>query len=128
MRTAINELTEDPVVLRIMEELKLQKKTEKSLLTALGLPNSMFSSWKYKNGKSYIKHIDRIAEFLGVSKYYLLEGTDEYINMNTLTATEIKVLRMFRQMGSEQQKCYMKMGKFMVESTEHEQENKEDKE
>ena len=80
MRESVNKLTDDPVVLRIMDQLQLQNLTEKSLLEFLGTSNSLFNAWKYRNVKSYVKYIDRIAEYLGVEKDYLLEGTDSYVN------------------------------------------------
>lgn len=120
MRTATRKMTDDPVVHRILDQLKLQTKTEKDLERYLGLSNGSISAWKFANVKTYVKQIDRITEYLGVSKEYLLEGTDEYVNKDTLTATEIKLIKTFRLMGNEQQKCFMKNGEFLVMSTKYE--------
>ena len=120
LRAPVNELTNDPIVLRIMDQLQLQGKTEKSLLQFLDIPSTTFTSWKYRNVKSYMKHIDEIAEFLEVDKDYLLEGTDRSINMDTLTATEIKLIGQFRDMGNRQQILLMGICDTMVESTNFE--------
>ena len=117
MREPVNKLTDDPVVLRIMDQLQLQNLTEKSLLDFLGASNSLFNAWKYRNVKSYVKYIDRIAEYLGVEKEYLLEGTDGYVNTDTLTATEIKIVGLFRDMGNRQQATFIGIGEMLVEST-----------
>ena len=120
MREPVNKLTDDPVVLRIMDQLQLQNLTEKSLLEFLGTSNSLFNAWKYRNVKSYVKYIDRIAEYLGVEKDYLLEGTDSYVNKDTLTATEIKIVGLFRDMGNKQQSTFIGIGEMLVESTQYE--------
>lgn len=120
MREPVNKLTDDPVVLRIMDQLQLQNLTEKSLLEFLGTSNSLFNAWKYRNVKSYVKYIDRIAEYLGVEKDYLLEGTDSYVNTDTLTATEIKIVGLFRDMGNKQQATFIGIGEMLVESTQYE--------
>ena len=103
-----------------MDQLQLQNLTEKSLLEFLGTSNSFFNAWKYKNVKSYVKYIDRIAEYLGVEKDYLLEGTDSYVNTDTLTATEIKIVGLFRDMGNKQQSTFIGIGEMLVESTQYE--------
>lgn len=120
MRKAVRKLTDDPAVLRIMDQLELQGKTGKELENHLGLANGTYTSWKYRNVKSYRNRIDEIAEFLGVSKGYLIEGIDEYVDANTLTGTEIKMIKIFRSMGNEQQKNYLKTGEFLVMSTKYE--------
>lgn len=122
MREQTRKMTDDPIILRIMDQLSLQGKTEKELVRYLGLSDTAFSSWKFQNVKTYIKRIDDIALFLGVSKNYLINGTDYFINQGTLTATEIKIIKQFRAMGNEQQKNYMKMGEFLVMSTNYERE------
>ena len=125
MREPVNKLTDDPVVLRIMDQLQLQNLTEKSLLEFLGASNSLFNAWKYRNVKSYVKYIDRIAEYLDVEKEYLLEGTDSYVNRDTLTATEIKMVGLFRDMGNRQQATFIGIGEMLVESTKFERMAKE---
>ena len=120
MRTPTRKMTDDPVVLRIMDQLQLQGKTEKELIRQLGMSNGTFSSWKYGNVKSYVTKIGAIAEFLDVTEDYLLEGIDSYVNKDTLTATEIKLIKIFREMGNEQQRVYMKMGHFLTEATKFE--------
>ena len=102
MRDAINDLTNDKTVLKIMETLKVQHKTEKQLLEYLGLANGTFTKWKYKNVKSYKKHIDRIAKFLNVTPEYLTQDVEDVISMQTLTAHEFRLLQLYRTMGEKQ--------------------------
>ena len=61
-----------------------------------------------------------IAAYLDVSKDYLLEGTDRNINREHMTSTEIKLIKLFREMGNDQQKTYMKIGNYLTEATKFE--------
>ncbi len=120
MRIPKNVMTTNPVVLRIEDQLSVQGKTAKDLEKYIGVSNGTYTAWKYREGKSYQKYIDRIAEYLNVTKNYLLEGIDDYVNTDTLTGTEIRIIKQFRAMGNEQQKSYMKIGEFLVMSTKYE--------
>lgn len=101
MRSAINELTNDPIVLKIMELLKLQGKTEKGLTEYIGLANTTFTKWKYKGVKSYHKHLEKIAEYLEVTPAYLTEGVDDIINVSTMTASELQLIQLYRKMSND---------------------------
>ena len=123
MRQAKRKMTEDPIILRITDMLKIQNRTEKELVQYLGLSNSAFSSWKFENSKGYEKRIDEIAEFLGVTKKYLLEGIDDLVNMDTITGTEIKLVKLYRNMGNKERKSLMRICEYLVNSTKYERIN-----
>ena len=80
MREAKRTLTNDSIVLRIMNLLKSRKKTDKELSDYLELTHCITTAWKYGGSKSYRPHINEIAEFLDVSPNYLLRGVDEDID------------------------------------------------
>ena len=101
MRPAINELTNDSVVLKIMELLKVQGKTEKDLTEYIGVANTTFTKWKYKGVKSYRKYVDKIAEYLEVTPGYLTEGVDDLINVSTMTTSELRLIQMYRRMSTD---------------------------
>ena len=61
---------------KIITLLKEQNKKQKDLMDYLGLGKSAFTGWKSGKNTSYLKHIGKIAEFLGVSADYLL-GTEK---------------------------------------------------
>lgn len=114
MRAPTHELTTDPVVLKILELLKIQRRTEKELITAIGLTNGQFTNWKYRGSKSYIRHIDRIADFLKVTREYLLDDMGEMLNVETMTEQEVRLLKMYRQMGTEGKECIQKMSALLI--------------
>lgn len=119
MRLPKNEITNDQIVLRIMEVLKAQKKTEKELVEYIGLANGTFTKWKYKNVKSYQHHMDKISEFLNVSQTYLTDGIDDIINVHSLSASEVHLLQMYRKMGKEEREVLMKSASWFVDSLEN---------
>ena len=61
---------------KIQTLLREQKKTQKELMDYLGLGKTAFTGWKNGSNTSYKKHIDKIAEFFGVSTDYLLGRTN----------------------------------------------------
>ena len=116
MRPAINELTNDPVVLKIMELLKIQGKTEKDLTDHVGLANTTFTKWKYKGVKSYRKHLDKIAEYLEVTPDYLTEGVDDIINLSTMTTSELRLIQLYRRMGNDAKEVLLKTAGYFVDT------------
>ena len=95
----------DPVITRIEELLKSQKRTKKELTDYIGINNTYFSMWKYENSKSYMKYLGKIAEFLGVSANYLLG--EETISDNTINVSEeseIKLIQIYRKFDPHKKK------------------------
>ena len=105
MRYTNRKVTEDPVVERILDLLKEQGKTEKSLLQYLGLANGTFILWKYENGNSFLKYIVPMSEYLEVTPNYLLRGVDDEINVETLSTGEIELIKNYRSITKEQKEC-----------------------
>lgn len=87
---------------KIIKQLNLIGKTQKDLTDYLGLDKSTFSSWKSHKSKSYLKYIQKIAAFLGVTVESLLNNnetetfSDEYIilsrQMKKMTPEQLKQL------------------------------------
>lgn len=61
----------------IINELKLQHKTQKDLMDFLGIHPNVFTNWKAGRAKSYTKYIYQIAAFLDVSPEYLRGETQQ---------------------------------------------------
>ena len=101
MKTAKAEPTCDPIVTRIEQTLKFQKKTKKELLQHLGLRETNFTNWKYRNGKSYMKYIDGIAEYLGVTVNYLIYGVDQSGQRVIVSESEQIMLEKYRMLDAE---------------------------
>ena len=110
-----SEPVENAVVDRIEELLSLQKKTKQDLIRYLGLANGAFTSWRYRNGKSYLLHIEKIAEFLGTTPNYLLKGIDDNVNLDTLSAFEIEIVSLYRRMNSDRKQTFIAIAHHFAE-------------
>lgn len=60
---------------KIIILLNKQGKKQKELTDYLGISKNTFTNWKNSNNCSYLKHIGKIADYLGVSSDYLLSKT-----------------------------------------------------
>lgn len=98
MRVTERKAVDDKVIERMLEVMREKRISQRELVEYLGLANGTFTSWKYKGGKSYMSHMDRIAEYLGVSKVYLTCGEDEQIRRDTITRSEAEIIRMLRDL------------------------------
>jgi Predicted transcriptional regulators len=76
---------------KIWELLKEQNKDVKSLAECVGLGQSKLSDWKAGRSKSYIKYIDKIAEFFNVSVDYLIGLTDDKNDILLLNDIDYKL-------------------------------------
>ncbi len=119
MRKTERELTNNPVVLKILEELAVQRKTEREMEAALGLANGTFTRWKYMNGKTYMNHISRIAEYLNVTQDYLLTGKTEQIGKDTLSPAEIRLVMMYRKLDATRKKTLLDTAEYFMYSKKY---------
>jgi transcriptional regulator with XRE-family HTH domain len=108
MRTASREPRCDEIVERI-EALRVEKGiTQRKMIEDLGLNSNSFMRWKYENSKSYMKYINQIADYLGVTAQYLLTGNDEILGTN-LSDIETSLVKLFRKITIEQQEAVIKL-------------------
>ena len=67
----------DDTVKKILSCMKMRNITDKQLTKDIGVNKSAVTDWKTGKTKSYKKHIDKIADYLGVSSDYLLGRSDD---------------------------------------------------
>ena len=98
-------MNKDPVLLRILDLMEKQNKSNKDITRALDLAVGVFSQWKNDpNRKSYLSRIDDIAYFLGTTPTYLLRG--EFAEKEIATsAEEISLLKVYRKLSDEKKNC-----------------------
>ena len=101
------DISKEPVLERIMDQLSSQRRSEKDLTDYLGLANGTFTKWKYKNGRSYFKYIREIADYLDVTPGYLLHGQDDELTYETLSGNETRLLTMYRKLDESGQGTVM---------------------
>lgn len=116
MRKATRKLTDDPAVLRILEQLKLQGKTEREVEEGIGLASGAFTRWKYVDSKSYMTYIGRIADYLNLTAEYLLDTEDSLVERNSLSESEVRLIKMFRKIDTDKQNCLLKTVEYFLEA------------
>ena len=100
---------QDPVFERIEKLLGDREMSQQCLLAKLGTNRSTYSNWKLGKSKSYLKQIDKIAEFLDVSPNYLLRGVEDGTVDETKTAAEHEMLCVFRKLSRKKQDCLLQV-------------------
>ncbi len=118
MNSRISEITKEPVMVRIMEELQKQGKTGKELERAVGLGNGAFSRWKHQKGTTYMNYIDKIAEFLGVTPEYLQSIPEKKVELENLTEAEKNLVLSYRKMKPDERRCMLEVVDIFLNSSE----------
>ena len=70
--------------------------------------------WKYKDVKSYRKHLEKIAEYLDVTPAYLTEGVDDIINLSTMTTSELRLIQLYRKMSNDAKETLLRTATHFV--------------
>ena len=102
MRQTKKKVVKNPIVERIIDVLNVRSISQNELIDHLGLGNGAFTRWKYDGGKSYMKYIDEIADYLNVSKDSLLYGTNDGNTELQLLPSEIDTYKKLRELTEEQ--------------------------
>ena len=123
MRKPSHEMTNDPIVLKIVYELRVQGKTVVDLEEALGVQKGVVARWKYSNSKSYKKYINDIASFLNLTVKQLCEDAIGEIKKD-VSASEMQIVGMYRQLGSEERKYILKAMESLIEISEYRESKK----
>jgi len=101
MRSTKKKIVDNEIVNRILATMQQRGIRQKDLMTAIGVANPVFTSWKYDNGKSYMNYIDKIAAYLSVSSNYLLTGkTDETAHYSL---EDIELIQAFHNLAPKKQ-------------------------
>lgn len=75
----------------------------------LGISRSTHSNWKLVKNKSYLKHIDEIADFLDMSPSYLLREVEDGSSKGIKAAVECEMLRVLRNLSQKKQECLIQV-------------------
>lgn len=92
-------------ILALLEQRNIE---QQEFAKAIGVRKQAISEWKKGTTKSYMKYIDKIADFLGVSTDYLL-GTTEI----TLGEKQAKIIELTSQLTEEEQEEVIKYAELL---------------
>lgn len=98
MATTTKQLTNDPIVLRILGLIKKEGKKEKDLSTHFGISSGGISKWKYDRSVVYLKYIEVKCEYLNTTPNYLFLGSDDE---DRLSLMEKSMLNAFRVLDED---------------------------
>lgn len=122
---------------RITTLLTERKIEQKVLADYLNVKPTVISDWKAGRNSSYLKYIDKIADFLSVSTDYLL-GKDEIKKRPTHKDVELieearaksplfdEIAKMVLQLPPEKQKQAVEYVRFLLSQSGHANDDRED--
>lgn len=115
MATTDKVMTDNPVVVRIIELVKSRGKKEIDLAEYLHIPTGSMAKWKYYGGTSYLRYVDRICEFLDTTPNYLFWGVEE--TEDQLSFSEKEMIRMYRNLEDGKKNCLRDIMKYFSKTT-----------
>ena len=96
------------VLQRIQKEMLKQRITQSELMAYLGIDATVFNMWKKGKSKSFLKYIEMIADYLGVTVDSLTRPlTSE--SLGELTEEEKKIINIIRSLSIDQRRIVCKM-------------------
>ena len=114
MATTTKKMTENPVVRRIVYLMEKQGKKGKELTDYLKISSGSFAKWKYDGSIVYLKHIEKICEFLGTTPNYLFLGSED--EEEKLSPSEKEMIRSYRNLDAGKKKCIRDTLRYFTES------------
>lgn len=107
MQSKKREMNEDPVMKRIIQALEGCGSTAKDMLIELGLAKSSFDNWKFGGSHSYMKYLDKIADYTGTTIDYLVRGEDS--SSQVLTLQEKEIIKKYRGLNKDRKELICSM-------------------
>ena len=114
-------------ILSLLTEKGIQQKT---FAENIGVTKHTITDWKNGRSKSYMKYIDKIADFFDVSADYLLEKTDdksplpkEAINIFDNVDINAFSRQLYEQLTKEERKKVQEYILFLISQRQKNEEN-----
>ena len=92
---------------KILSILSTENKSQKELTDYLGIQKSAVTQWKLGKNTSYLKHISKIADFLGVSTDYLLGTEQKEKAPSQLSERANRILEAVNRLSVEEQEAFL---------------------
>ncbi len=115
MATTNRKMTDNPVVLRIVQLIKEKGKRERDLTDYLGLSPGAMSKWKYDGSYVYTKYIYEICDFLDTTPNYLFFGPED--EAERLTPEEKELIVTYRSLDEGRKTCIRQTVKYFKEGS-----------
>ena len=112
MATTDKEMTNDPVVVRIIDLIRKRGKKESELAKYLGIPSGVMAKWKYYGSTSYLRYIEEICLYLNTTPNYLFLGKEQ--TEKDLSLEEKDIIRMYRNLDEGKKNCIKNTLKYFM--------------
>ena len=115
--TRANSTIDNQILLRILKLMETKGIRQKDLAEHLGITDSSLTQWKSNRTRSYMNYLDRIADYLGVDKEYLLHGNgEEFTDDFSLSKKERQLVNQIRMLDKVQQENLYKVLNIFIET------------
>ena len=102
---------------RIDQLMTTQKKKIKDMNDYLGVKQSTYDNWKRGKSESFMKHLERIAEFLNVTPNYLVCGSETVETItNKRKKMEERLISIIRSVSDKEAETLMNLVNVYVSS------------
>ena len=102
------EKSNDEVYNRIILLMQENGITQAELADHLGVQRATLASWRNNKKRSYLKYIDSIAEYFGVTYDFILHGS-QALDHNHLTPDEKTIISKYRSLSMEERSLLLKI-------------------
>ena len=99
---------------KILELIKQKGITQQAFLRDMGLDKSTISDWKRGSNQSYKKHIEKIADYFGVSIDYLLGRGNMTFTVPASQKKTAMVLECFDALSDEDKDKVIEYAQFLL--------------
>ena len=92
---------------KIIDLVNSRCTNDQQFLSDLNFNRTLLSDWKSGKSKSYLKHINKIAEYFNVSTDYLLGNEQKEKAPSQLSERAKRILEAVNQLSEEEQEAFL---------------------
>ncbi len=98
---------ENEILNNIFDLIKIKGVRQTDLASYLGVSKNTITRWKTHNIKSYMKYIDKMAEYFDVTQEQLLHPDKAMVHDTFLSPDEFNIIQNYRKIKKENIKSLM---------------------
>lgn len=92
---------------KIIDLVNSRCTNDQQFLSDLNFNRTLLSDWKSGKSKSYLKHINKIAEYFNVSTDYLLGNEEKEKAPSQLSERANRILEAVNRLSEEEQEAFL---------------------
>ncbi len=99
---------ENEILNHIFDLIQIKGVRQTDLANYLGVSKNTITRWKTHNIKSYMKYIDKMAEYFDVTQEQLLHPDKAMVHDTFLSPDELNIIRHYRKIKKDNMKALIK--------------------